>query len=364
MEQLSPLDQVIQTDLELEEIASEDEDLEIDEAPYEIRTLGADFTLELYSQKIVAGEIRIPEFQRKYVWTVKKASRLIESFLLGLPVPQVFLFQEPDKRDLLVVDGQQRLLAAHFFLRGTLQDETTKFTLKGVKAKWEGKLYSDLDEGDKRRLKNYILRATIFEQIDPSDNKSVYEIFERLNTGGMPLREQEIRNSVNSGTINIFLEKLNAIQSWRNLLGNQLPDRRMKDIELILRVLALVEGWQSYKPPMKDFISEYMAKYVDIDVLEQSRLEKLFESVTKMIADQVGPSAFHLSGKRLNVAVLDSVMTAVAIIGPEKIDDFSRRLEKLKIAEGYPNYVSKATTNDDSVTGRVKMSIQAFSGQD
>ena len=109
------------SDLDLEEISSEEEDLDIDNAPYEIRTLGADFSLELYSQKINSGEIRIPDFQRKYVWPIKKASKLIESFLLGLPVPQVFLFQEASKRDLLVVDGQQRLLTAHFFLLGTLQ---------------------------------------------------------------------------------------------------------------------------------------------------------------------------------------------------------------------------------------------------
>ena len=161
------------TDLDLEAIQSEEEDLDIDDALYEIRTLGADFSLELYSQKIDSKEIRIPDFQRKYVWSVKKASKLIESFLLGLPVPQVFLFQEASKRDLLVVDGQQRLLTADFFLRGTHQDEKTPFRLRGVKRKWEGKTFGDLEEGDKRRLRNYILRATIFEQTDPADNKSV-----------------------------------------------------------------------------------------------------------------------------------------------------------------------------------------------
>lgn len=349
------------TDLDLEAIPSEEEDLEIDDAPYEIRTLGADFSLELYSQKIDSGEIRIPDFQRKYVWPVKKASKLIESFLLGLPVPQVFLFQEASKRDLLVVDGQQRLLTAHFFLRGTHQDEETPFRLRGVKQKWEGKTFGDLEEGDKRRLRNYILRATIFEQIDPADNKSVYEIFERLNTGGMPLTEQEVRNCVNSGTINTFLDTLNKTESWRSLLGKPEPDRRMKDIEIILRVLALVDDWKNYKKPMKDFISAYMEKHVNISEEEQEKLGTFFKAATDMIASQVGSSAFRLSGGRVNVAVLDSVMTAVAIIGPNKIEDFKNRLEGLKTNGSYSDYVSKSTTDDDAVKGRIKMSIETFS---
>lgn len=348
-------------DLDLEEISSEEEDLDIDNAPYEIRTLGADFSLELYSQKIDSEEIRIPLFQRKYVWPIKKASKLIESFLLGLPVPQVFLFQEATRRDLLVVDGQQRLLTAHFFLRGTLQDEITQFRLRSVKPKWEGKTFADLEEGDKRRLKNYILRATIFEQIDPADDKSVYEIFERLNTGGMPLTEQEVRNCVNSGTINAFLENLNNTGSWRVLLGKPEPDRRMKDIEIILRVLALIENWGNYKKPMKDFISTYMESHVNISEAEQNKLTALFEATTNLISEQVGTSAFRLAGGRVNVAALDSVMTAIAVIGPEKIVDLKTRLETLKTNASYIDYVSKSTTDDDSVKGRIKMGIESFS---
>lgn len=351
------------SDLDLEEISSEEEDLDIDEARYEIRTLGADFSLELYSQKIDSKEIRIPEFQRKYVWPPKKASKLIESFLLGLPVPQVFLFQEASKRDLLVVDGQQRLLSSHFFLRGTLADGETPFRLRGVKQKWEGKTFNELEEGDKRRLKNYILRATIFEQIDPADDKSVYEIFERLNTGGMPLTEQEVRNCVNSGTINVFLEKLNEGEDWRSLLGKAEPDRRMKDIEIILRVFALIENWKSYEKPMKDFISRYMEKYVDISEDKQTELRALFELVTKMVAKQVGSAAFRLPGGRVNVAVLDSVMTALVLIGPEKVIDFKTHLEALKTNKSYLEYISKSTTDTDSVKGRIKMSMEAFSHQ-
>ncbi|OHB20371.1 MAG: hypothetical protein A2854_01300 [Parcubacteria group bacterium RIFCSPHIGHO2_01_FULL_56_18] len=348
------------TELELEPSASEQADLDIDNAPYKIRTQGADLTLELYSQKIDSGEIVIPPFQRKYVWTPKKASRLIESFLLGLPVPQIFLFQEATKRDLLVVDGQQRLLSTHYFLRGKWFDETTTFYLTGVQPRWEGKKFDDLEEGDKRRLKNYILRATIFEQIDPADNRSVYEIFERLNTGGMPLTEQEVRNCVNRGPINEFLEELNMCTAWRSLLGKEEPDRRMKDVELILRVLSLIEDWSGYHKPMKDFISDYMQKKTNIAEKEQTVLKQKFESVADFIFKEAGPTAFRVASGRINTGILDSVMTAVALIGPEQITDFTQRLERLKIDVAYMNYASQATTNDEAVTGRIKMAKEAL----
>lgn len=96
----------------IEKITSEEEDSQIETASYEIRTYGADYTLEVLSNKIDEKEIRIPSFQRRYVWKQDRASRLIESFLLGLPVPQVFLFRR--ENDLLVVDGQQRLKTIFF----------------------------------------------------------------------------------------------------------------------------------------------------------------------------------------------------------------------------------------------------------
>lgn len=348
------------TDLELQLLPSEEADVEIDNAPYDIRTLGADFSLELYSQKISSGEIVIPPFQRRYVWPIKKASKLIESFLLSLPVPQVFLFQESSRRDLLVVDGQQRLITTHLFFGGKFQNEVPSFALRGVKPKWEGKTFNDLDEGDKRRLKNYILRATIFEQINPADNKSVYEIFERLNSGGMPLNEQEVRNSVVHGEINDFLDQLNNESSWRDLLGKQEPDRRMKDVEMILRVLSLIDGWQGYKKPMKDFITAFMSKNVNIGTTDRTRWHSLFKNVSEMILREAGTTAFRLSGGRVNVPVIDSVMVAVAIIGPQNITDFKTKLETLKKNPSYSNYVSEATTDDDAVKGRIKMALQAF----
>jgi len=101
--------------IEFEHIDAEEQDKEQDIAKYKLNTYGADFTLEVLNNKIREKEIVIPPFQRRYVWDQKKASKLIESFLLGLPVPQIFLYREEEKQDLLVVDGQQRLKSISFF---------------------------------------------------------------------------------------------------------------------------------------------------------------------------------------------------------------------------------------------------------
>lgn len=348
------------SEIDLQDIASEQEDLEVDDAGYEIRTMGADYTLELYSQKITTNEIKIPDFQRKYVWTLKRASKLIESFLLGLPVPQVFLFQEGKSRDLLVVDGQQRLLSVHYFLTGGYGRDRARFALKGVKQQWEGKTFEELDETDKRKLKNYILRATIFEQINPDDNKSVYEIFERLNTGGVALSEQEIRNCVNNGPINAFLDDLNSDSNWRRIMGTDEPDIRMKDIELVLRFLALYDTWNSYAKPMKDFISDYMEKMVSITPADQHRLKSVFSRVTEALANAGGKSAVSFGSSRINVAMLDSVMVAIALNEGLDSSELADKLTALKANTSFRGYVSDHTTDDDTVKGRIRMCMEAF----
>lgn len=345
--------------LDLENIPSEEKDQDVDIASYKINTYGTDFTVEILSLKVKDREIIIPPFQRRYVWTPKKASKLIESFLLGLPVPQVFLYRQDKTQDLMVVDGQQRLRTINYFLRGTYEDNSV-FRLTGVKQEWEGKSYIDLSEQDKRKLKNSILRATIFEQTDPQDHSSVFEIFERLNTGGMALTLQEIRNCVINGSINKFLEDLNQHPSWRTLLNKPSPDSRMKDIEMMLRFFALKEGWATYKKPMKDFISDFMRANKNPDDEERARLSTTFINTTNFILDQIGQKSFRLKSG-LNVALFDALMVAVAEVGPSKIKNAKSRYDKLIANEAFQQAVSESTTNLDKVQGRIKMAIATLS---
>jgi len=342
-----------------EKIPSESEDREIDVASYKIISYGADYTLKILSDKFRDEEIVIPPFQRKYVWPPKKASKLVESFLLGLPVPQIFLYKEGDTQVLLVVDGHQRLKTIHYFLEGKFPDGTG-FYLRSVKPKWEGKLFENLTEPDKRKFKDSVLRATIFQQTDPADNTSVFEIFERLNTGGMALKEQEIRNCVVRGEINNFLNELNNYSNWRTLFGKTEPDSRMRDVELILRFLALYDNIDTYSKPMKEFLTSYMRSKKDINTIDKENYSKLFKETIDLILNTIGSSAFKLKAG-INVAVFDSISVALSKVDSKKISNLNEKHAILIKNPSYLEAVSKATTDKEKVKRRIDIAIETFS---
>lgn len=213
-------------ELDTDELSTEEE---LDEAPYvefDISVSPSDPTLELLSQQISRGDIIIPFYQRKYVWKIEQASRLVESFLMGLPVPQVFLYVNVEDQ-LEVIDGQQRLMSVKYFFDGLFGEEDDKgrkqvFKLKGLseRSEYNGKTFSDLPPRDQRKLRNSTLRAINIKQLKPSlRSDSVFHIFERLNTGGTQLKPQEVRNAVYRGNIVTKLGQLNETPGWRGILG-------------------------------------------------------------------------------------------------------------------------------------------------
>ncbi len=168
-----------------------------------------------------------------------QASKLIESFLVGLPVPSVFLYSERKSQHFLVIDGQQRLKSIFYFFEGYFgeedQGQRRVFRLTGLspESKFSGDTFEDLREEDQRRLKNAVLRSFVVRQLDPADDTSMYHIFERLNTGGTLLTNQEIRNSVYHGVFIQFLDEMNTYEYWRQILGKETPDTRKKDVNLL-----------------------------------------------------------------------------------------------------------------------------------
>jgi len=148
-----------------------------------------------------------PGFQRGYVWDKTKASRLIESILLKVPIPPIYTAQDDDDTE-VVIDGQQRLLSIFSFIDGKLPGDKKKFTLSGLKVKKDLNWYSfkDLEKSEQKTILNYSLPLiTITKE---SDKNIRFEIFERLNTGSQPLNHQEIRNCIYRGKYNDFINKL------------------------------------------------------------------------------------------------------------------------------------------------------------
>lgn len=214
-----PNEHGIITESDADVLVKDSEDSELFTAEtFTITSYGADYPVDAIVKRMRTKAYFVPPFQRMFIWTQKQASRFIESLLLGLPVPGIFVFKEDDSNRHLIIDGQQRLKSLEAFYNGTLRDRA--FRLQDVREPWKGKTYEELDEEDQLRLDDSIVHTTVFRQENPEDdNQSVYEVFERINSGGMKLSAQEIRSCVNYGPATKLLSELNCNQDWRAVFG-------------------------------------------------------------------------------------------------------------------------------------------------
>lgn len=351
-------------DVEFEDTAAEMDDRQSSPPRYEIATYPADFTLEVLASKWESGEIYIPPFQRGFVWNQVQASKLIESFLVGLPVPSIFLYTERENERSMVVDGQQRLRSVFYFFEGyfgdpNAQGRRTVFALKGLNpdSPYAGKTFADLEETDEaswRRLKNSVLRAFVIRQLNPNDDTSVFHVFERLNTGGTLLHNQEVRNAICAGRFNELLHDLNSYTPWREILGKPAPDSRMRDVELILRFFALRHASDKYEKPMKDFMSRYMSTHANdsVEIIEAFRAE--FTSVVDVVRETLGAKPFHLYAG-FNSSAFDAVAVAVSNHDAKVPSDFAERWRILGGSEDFRLAVSGGTTDVEQVHGRLEL---------
>ena len=345
---------------EFDEFATEDE---LDEQPFvdfDISVSPSDPSLELLSQQIDRGDIIIPFYQRKYVWKIEQASRLVESFLMGLPVPQVFLYVNSDDQ-LEVIDGQQRLMSMKYFIDGYFGEEDDRgrrqvFKLKGLseRSEYNGKRFEDLPAKDQRKIKNATLRAINIKQLKPSlRNDSVFHIFERLNTGGTQLKPQEIRNAVYRGNIVVRLEALNETEGWRSILGISKPDKNQKDVELILRLLSLYEVWAEYEKPMLRHLNRIMDKEREFKSDRAERFCVEFPRVVKLINKSI-VRPFRPRGV-INAAVLESVFVTLLENGKITSGNLQERYPKLLAKKSFIDVMTGATT--DTLVLKRRLSI-------
>lgn len=348
-------------ELPLENVESELKDQESTPTEYDINIIPADFTLWVLYDSWKNKDIIIPTFQRKYVWSIKQASRLIESFMMGLPIPPVFFFVQSDQKN-LVIDGMQRLHSVFYFFEGHFgeADQTgkiTEFKLTGIpeRSRWYGKRFIDFSDADKRKLKNTVLRTVLVKQQHPeSDSTSIYHIFERLNTGGTSLQDQEIRDCIYEGEFSKLISELNKYKNWRNVLGKQKFDTRKKDEQLILRYMALFHRLVDYKKPMKDFLSNFMEKNRNpsSDFLNSER--NRFQDTCDLLIEKIGERPFNPKGP-LNPSVFDAIFIAFAKNLSKCPNNIKERLENLMKNELFQKYTGDATTDTETVNSRLKL---------
>jgi len=305
-----------------------------------------------------------PEFQRDFVWDIRRASKLIDSLLSNLPIPNTLLGKYKKTEKFIVIDGQQRLKSIYFFINGEFKENRTikPFRLRGLENKsWNGKLFSELDGVLQRKIQNSIINSTILDNID-SNPRIVFEIFNRLNTGGVPLTNQEVRNCIFSGNFNEQLKKLNECPSWRTLFGYQYPNKRMNDIELILRFFSLYDGkYIQYKAPMREWLNSEMLK--NIRGLENyEEFHSIFENLVIKIYTEFGSNVFKGKGRSFNRAVFDAIMVSMAKgIGDNNFkSNLNQQYHSLLENEDFQKSIIEGTTDPRKVRLRIDLAKEYF----
>jgi hypothetical protein len=232
-----------------------------------------------------------PSYQRKFVWDSGKCSKLIESALLDIPIPLVYLSEEKDGKE-NVIDGQQRLTTFFSFLSGKFPDGSDfKLSKLNVFTEFNGKKYSQLPEDVQDKIRYCPIRTILFKK--ESDPDLQFEIFERLNTGSVSLNQQELRNCVYRGKFNEILKDMAADQDFLKLLGLSAPDNRMKDVELVLRFAAFYfNTYLNYRAPIKKFLNDTMLANQDISDARAQDLRAAFKNSIQIIKSLLDKHAF------------------------------------------------------------------------
>ena len=271
-----------------------------------VKTQSIEYDLETLVKKIEKGIVKLdPDYQRRHRWDNKTSSRLVESLILNIPIPTIYLSQdfdvdsETEESRYSVIDGQQRLTAVYNFFKN-------KFQLEGLESLEElnNCYYKDLPPFLIRRLEERTIKCL---RIDSTIDAQVkIDIFERLNSGSVKLEPQELRNAVYSGAFNDLCKELAKNVDFRELLqidtdedkaDNNNRVKKMQDVELVLRFFTLIDGnYLKYKKTKEvgfiDFLSETMENKKDITEAEALILKSQFEKTMKIILRDFGNTAF------------------------------------------------------------------------
>lgn len=348
-------------DLVIEKDQDYEKQIENEEPPfveYDITTYPADYTLSVLWQMFKNGDITIPSFQRGYVWSQRQASALIESFLMGLPVPPVFFYIDSENKN-LVIDGQQRLMSIFYFFEGYFGQENERgkrqtFRLTGLnkKSPYYNLRFDDLQEQDKRKIEMTVLRVINIRQLSPNnDDSCMYHIFERLNTGGTPLSSQEIRNCVYRGSFLDILMNLNKDNNWRTILGKQTIDKHLTDVELMVRAFGLRYMLNDYDKPMKGFLNKVASKYRWAKDGDVAKFEKDFPRACEVLAYSLPAKPFAVRGQ-FNTSIFDSIFCIVLKHIDNLPNDLKERYDRLNEDPKFVEYTTLGTTDTKVLKAR------------
>lgn len=291
-----------------------------------------------------------PDYQRRYVYDDKRASRLIESILIGIPIPVIYLAEEDDGV-YSVIDGQQRITSFVRYLKN-------EFALTGLSTldSLNGLLYKELDKGLQRKLKIQTVSAVCIEK-DSQELK--YEIFSRLNLGAVKLKDQEVRNCLYRGTFNNMLKDIAATNPTLKLLFHD-DNKRFSYEERILRFFTL-RNYMQLKGTYKLMMNEYMEQHLS-DSEDQIRESKnLYNGLIDLIKAVMGEDAFFSGSdhrRKFNGAIYDSIIIPFSYFPKKAImshaDEIRNKINFLKYEDDiYKSWIYAGTNAGSKIRLRI-----------
>ena len=378
MEQLvqEPQDANISPEIE-EQIESgyvPEEDAPLTLSPAERRLITQPYDLvvrTIISQMDDKSMIVNPPYQRGYVWDNARASKLIESLLLNIPIPPCY-FAEEETGVVTVIDGQQRLKSIWRYVKDD-------FSLRGLKAlpEYSSLKFSKLKEREQRIILGRTIRCIVISQ--ESHPEIRFEVFERLNTGAMQLTDQEIRNAIFRGDFNDLIKGLAEQPRWIGALGKQMLDKRMRDDELVVRLFAVNTGFLEYKAPLRTFLNNYTRGMVRLpDKTERkltpneiAQLTNLFENTVDKVSNVFNGHAFRAYNhttqsweRQINRALFDAVTLVFSKLPFDVL--LANRLEivnsliRLCANSEFLTAISRSTADRGSFLKRIHMFSEAM----
>lgn len=247
-------------------------------------SMTVDWTIETIFSQVEKGNIELdPAFQRRAAWDAVRKSRLVESLVVGMPVPNIVLAENRAHRGrYIVIDGKQRVLAISEFMQN-------KFALKGldIRTDLDGLIFSDLSVEDRSAFENATFRSTVIKGW--SDEQFLYAIFFRLNSGSLALSPQELRRAIVGGNLLDAIENYIQQSSAFHSVISATLDRRMRDSELVLRFVAFDRRLEDYDGDLKNFLDETAKLFEQNWAVKQSEVVQYFHRLDRALvtADSV-----------------------------------------------------------------------------
>lgn len=293
-----------------------------------------------------------PDFQRAAdVWDGVKKSRLIESILLGLPLPSFYFSEDPVSQKLSVIDGLQRICAIRDFVLE--KEEPLKLQNLQFLKNFEGMTYSQLARPEIKRIKSLKITMNTLRKGTPLDVK--YIIFQRVNTAGEPLTPQEMRHALNQGVAASFIKELSEMESFKKATNYSLKKKRMQDRDFVNRFVAFFIGYQEYSGDLDMFLNDKMGELNKMTPDERNNIKIAFDKSMKccyqIFKDDTFRRRYDIADKRkpISKSVYDTLSVNIAWLSDEERTLLLDRADNFK--SGMVNLFNNDKFNSSISTG-------------